>query len=176
MARITVTLKCQVKNLNSYENHQGKLGHVTSSKPNELVAVDIMGPLESKKHSYILIIMDVFSKFSCFVPLKDITSRTVIKKIASRHIRIFGPPKTLLSDNGALFRSNEFKLFSVKYGIKKKFTTPYHPQCNGLVERQNRSVKNYIKSALGPYHNNWSDLLHDLQLRYNSSVHIPLQR
>ena len=164
--------KCQRKHHNDYERKQGKLESIVTEQPHQLLVMDILGPLRrAGKYSYILVLMDHFSKFSCFVALKDTTTATIIRKVENRYIRNFGPPKSILSDNGPQFKSKEFKNFCFKYSIKKIFTSPYHPQCNGLVERQNRTVKNFLRSAILPSHQNWSQLLGNLQLKYNSSIH-----
>ena len=56
--------------------------------------------------------------------------------------------------------------------IHRTKTTPYNPQCDGLTERYNRT----IKSMLAVYVNenesgtNWDPMLHYLQFALNTSV------
>nr|XP_037875928.1 uncharacterized protein LOC101747165 isoform X1 [Bombyx mori] len=52
-----------------------------------------------------------------------------------------GCPAKLTTDQGRQFESNVFKELMKCLGIVKTRTTPYHPQCNGLVERWYRSLK-----------------------------------
>ncbi|XP_059306465.1 uncharacterized protein LOC132057893 [Lycium ferocissimum] len=56
--------------------------------------------------------------------------------------------KSLRSDNGAEFTSNEFKAFCGKTGIRHFFTIPRSPQQNGVVERKNRTILNMARSML----------------------------
>ena len=43
--------------------------------------------------------------------------------------------KTIRSDNGGEFTSNEFKELCKEAWIKRELSTPYNPQQNGVVER-----------------------------------------
>lgn len=43
--------------------------------------------------------------------------------------------KTLLTDNGACYRSREFQRLCHKLGLKHRFTRPYTPRTNGKAER-----------------------------------------
>ena len=44
--------------------------------------------------------------------------------------------KTLRSDNGGEYTSNEFEAFCKEEGIKRELTTPYNPQHTCVVERK----------------------------------------
>ena len=52
--------------------------------------------------------------------------------------------KTIRSDNGGEFTSNEFKELSKEAGIKRELSTPYNPQQNGVAEQKNR-ISSYLK-------------------------------
>ncbi|GJV95177.1 reverse transcriptase domain-containing protein [Tanacetum coccineum] len=60
----------------------------------------------------------------------------------------------IISDNGKQFRDNPFKDWCETLNIKQKFTSIKHPQTNGQVERDNRSLGEGIKARLGE-DNNW---------------------
>jgi transposase InsO family protein len=55
----------------------------------------------------------------------------------------------LLTDNGAAFRSREFRQACVLLGIKHSFTRPYRPQTNGKAER-------FIQSPLREWAYAWT--------------------
>ncbi len=56
-------------------------------------------------------------------------------------------------------------------GIKKTRTTAYHPQCDGLVERQNRTLQGIISSFVSEHRLDWDDLLDQAVFAYNTNVH-----
>lgn len=48
-----------------------------------------------------------------------------------------GVPREMLTDMGTQFTSSLMKEVSRLISMKQWTTTPYHPSCNGLVERFN---------------------------------------
>ena len=50
----------------------------------------------------------------------------------------------VLSDRGTQFTSELMAEVSRLLGVKQLYTTPYHPQANGLVERFNRTLKSIL--------------------------------
>ena len=56
--------------------------------------------------------------------------------------------KTLRSDRGGEFTSDEFTNYCLKYGIQRQLTAPYSPQQNGVVERKNRTVVSMVRAML----------------------------
>src|SRR5271170_406560 len=46
----------------------------------------------------------------------------------------------LISDRRIHFCNNVIKELMIRFGTKHRFSTPYHPQTNGLVERFNRTL------------------------------------
>ena len=60
----------------------------------------------------------------------------------------FGVPRTLIVDNGKQFDSDKFKEFCQSIGTKIAFTSVYHLESNGAVERANRIVFSAISKTL----------------------------
>ncbi|XP_058827472.1 uncharacterized protein K02A2.6-like [Topomyia yanbarensis] len=82
----------------------------------------------------------------------------------------FGLPISITADNGPQFSSDEFKTFCETNNIKLIKTTPYWPQQNGEVERQNRSIlkRLSISQACGT---DWVSELNKYLLMYRSTPH-----
>ena len=110
--------------------------------PLEYVAIDILGPLPktTNGHRCLLCITDRYSKMVRNIPLKNITAATVAKAFCEHWVFQYGPPAHLLSDNGGQFTAKFFQEVCAIFGIGKLFTTAYHPQTNGQVERFNRTI------------------------------------
>lgn len=91
--------------------------------------------------------------------------------LQERYIKEFGVPSYIITDNGSCFTSKLFAQFCKLLEIKHKLTTPYHPQSNGLLERQHRKIKDSIR-CLGHLTLDWDVLTPIVQLTWNnSSVH-----
>ena len=60
-----------------------------------------------------------------------------------------GLPKLLVSDNGAVFTTLEFKDFLSSNGLRHNTSAPYHPSTNGLAERAVQTFKEYLKKSSG---------------------------
>ena len=56
-------------------------------------------------------------------------------------------------------------------GVKQSRTAAYHPQGDGLVERQNRTLQEIISNFASEHHNNWGLWLDQAVFAYNTSIH-----
>ena len=58
-----------------------------------------------------------------------------------------GFPLETLTDMGSQFTSAVMREISRLLSIKMLTTTPYHPMCNGLVEKFNRTLKSMLRKV-----------------------------
>lgn len=132
------------------------------------VHIDIVGPLtQSKGYSYVLTMIDRFTRWPEAAPLKSITADAIADAFYTTWISRFGAPTVLTSDQGTQFESMLFKSLSHLVGCEKIRTTAYHPAANGMIERWHRSFKASIMC-----HNNaeWIDSLPTVLLGLRTSV------
>lgn len=54
--------------------------------------------------------------------------------------------KCLQTDRGGEYNSLKFVEFCDKHGIKRHLTAAYTPQQNGLCERKNRTILDFVRS------------------------------
>ncbi|GJV38806.1 reverse transcriptase domain-containing protein [Tanacetum coccineum] len=73
-------------------------------------------------------------------------SKVIPGTIAPMHR--FKIPATIITDNETQLINDPFKSWAEGLGIKLVFTSVYHPQANGAVERANRSIMQGIKTRL----------------------------
>ncbi|GFO19548.1 Pol polyprotein [Plakobranchus ocellatus] len=109
--------------------------------------IDLVGrinPPSEVGHKLILTLVDYASRFAEAVPLHKIDTESVAEALVNIYSRL-GVPEEVLSDQGTQFISDCMKEVCRLLGIKQKTTTPYHPMCNGLVERFNATLKTCLR-------------------------------
>lgn len=113
------------------------------------INVDLVGPLPlSQGHTYLLTIVDRFTRWPEAIPLRDITTITCARALIAHWITRFGVPSVMSSDRGPQFTSDLWASVAELFGTKHHRTTAYHPQANGLVERFHRHMKSALKARL----------------------------
>lgn len=144
-----------------------------ASGPLESVAIDVLGELIKtvRGNQYLLIISDRFTKLTKSVPLKSISAAEVAKAFVNEWVFNYGPPKELISDNGKCFTAKFFQDVCRILNIQNSFTTTYHPQTNGQVERYNRTLKAAIRSYLNDHPKDWDLYTSSLTYAYNCVPH-----
>ena len=153
--------------------HTNPLKLFPAERPLESVAVDILGPLpiSKKKYRFILVITDRYTKLTQVVPLRRIKAYDVAVAFVEHWIFKYGPPATLLSDNGSQFVAMFFQRVCQLLGITNLFTTTYHPQTNGQTERFNRSLTAMLRCFVDDHPEDWCKYASALAYAYNQSVH-----
>jgi len=100
---------CQQCNSQQPAQH-APLGTIKARYPFEKVSWDIMGPLSptSQGNKYILIVTDLFSKWTEAFPLKSTDSKALETTLVNEVICRFGIPTTLHSDQEANLTMQQF--------------------------------------------------------------------
>ena len=125
--------------------------------PFERIAVDIVGPIHpmtDQKNRYILTVIDYATRYPEAIPLPSIETERVAEALVSIFTRV-GIPKEMLTDQGTQFTSGLMKEVSKLLSMKHFTTTPYHPACNGLVERFNGTLKQMLKRMCAENPQDW---------------------
>ncbi|XP_055527261.1 uncharacterized protein K02A2.6-like [Wyeomyia smithii] len=136
-------------------------------KPWVDIAMDFLGPMPSGE--YLLVVIDYYSRYIEIEIMTRITAQDTIKRL-KRIFRTWGPPRTITLDNAKQFISTEFKEYCSTYRIHLNHTSPYWPQANGEVERQNRSLLKRMKIAHA-IHDDWKAELDNFLDLYNNTPH-----
>ena len=144
-----------------------------SSAPLEFLAIDLLGELirTPRGNRFLLVITDRFSKLVRTVPLSSISAESVAKAFVTHWVLIYGPPIWLLSDNGKQFTARFFQNVCRILGVENLFTTTYHPQTNGQVERFNRTIISGLRNYIADHPKDWDLYTDMLTYAYNTQVH-----
>jgi hypothetical protein len=86
----------------------------------------------NRVNSSILVVVDKFSKFAHFVPLKHpFTALSVAKSYMNNIYKLHGMPLSLISDRDRVFTSNPWKELFGLSGVTLRMSSAYHPQTDG---------------------------------------------
>ena len=121
------------------------------------VAVDLVGPIapaSQEGHRWILVMVDYATRYPEATPLKSIDTVTVAEALLVMWTRV-GIPHQVLSDRGTQFVSEIMTEVHRLLSVKGLRTTPYHAQCNGLVERFNGTLKSMLKKLCEEKPSSW---------------------
>ena len=134
--------------------------------------VDIMElPKTSKGNQYVLVFQDFLSKWPFVFPTKDQKATTLAKLLVEEVVPLIGVPEALLSDRGTNLLSHLMRDVCELLGVAKLNTTAYHPQCNGLVERFNRTLKMMLRKHVDKFGPQWDRSLPGVLWAYRNTPH-----
>ncbi|KAK6166422.1 hypothetical protein SNE40_023117 [Patella caerulea] len=135
--------------------------------PFRRVAVDIIGPLKpiSTNGNRYILTLDYATRYPEAVALPSIEAERVAEALMDMFGRI-GFPREMLTDMGSQFTSALMKEVSRLISLKQLTTTPYHPMCNGLVERFNGTLKQMLKRMCAERPKDWDRYLNALLFAY----------
>ena len=134
--------------------------------PFSSVAADCIGPLIAEgdptsskpEFNYALVIVDRFSRWPMAYPLRSLSAKAVCEAFIQMFMT-FSVPKTIATDCGSNFKSKLTQEFLKRLGCCPRFTTPGHPQGNGLAERTNGSIKTMLYKLAQDDPKGWHKLL-----------------
>jgi len=113
-----------------------------------------IAPVTEKGNRYILTLVDYATRYPETTALKNIEAETVAEALVDMFTRI-GVPEKVLSDQGSQFMSCVMKEMSRLLSMTQLVTTPYHPMCNGLVEKFNGTLKSMFKRMCSEKPKDW---------------------
>jgi hypothetical protein len=145
---------------------------LTAEEPWEKVYIDICGPLQEtfRKKKYIIGIIDQFSRYISLTAVIRQDEDTVKETILNNWILKFGAPKEIHVDCGKAFESKMMKDFAKSMGITLCFSSPYHHNTNGVIERQFRTIRDYINASLREKNGtNWAELIPGIEFAMNAT-------
>lgn len=145
---------------------------ITTSRPGELVTMDIVEyPKSSRGSRYCLVMIDHFTKWLELFPLRNQRSETIAKKIMDAWLPRHGAPEQLHSDQGSNLTSKLIREICEWLEIWKTQTTPFHPQSDGASERSIRTVNAMLAKMVTEDQKNWDLYISATCLAYNTAIH-----
>ena len=144
---------------------------ITANYPGDSYQIDICNysRYTYRKYKYILVVIDVYSRYVDARPMTSRENPVIMKHIESIFDNL-GYPYRIQCDNE--FDTIAFEIFCKRYDIKTHFSEPNEMNKNSIVERFNRTMIGQLqKYRLTHLEYDWYKYLHDIIKNYNGTYH-----
>jgi hypothetical protein len=120
--------------------------------------------------SVILTVVDHFSKFAHFIPLRHpYSAASVARAFFDDIVRLHGLPCSIVSDRDVVFTNNFWTELFRMAGVKLQMSSAFHPQTDGQSEVTKRVILMYLRCLAGDRPKTWLQWLPWAEYSYNSS-------
>ena len=152
--------------------NQPPLHPISVQRPFQILGVDIMElPVTEKGNRYVIVFEDFLTKWPLVFPAPDQKAIRIARLLAEEVLPLFGCPESLLSDRGANLLALVMQDVCQLLGTTKLNTTAYHPQCDGMVERMNRTLKSMLRKHVAKFGSQWDRYLPGILWAYRNTPH-----
>ena len=135
------------------------------------ISMDFIEKLpSSSSFDTILVIVDRLSKQAIFIPTHDTIISAELARLFVTHV--FSKYRVLshvTSNCGFKFVSHFFRSLGTTLDMRLHFTSGYHLEANGQVERTNQILEQYLHVYCNYQQDNWSELLPLAEFAYNNA-------
>jgi hypothetical protein len=130
-----------------------------NTKPFQTIAMDLITGLPPKegKDAILMIVDHRCSRAAIFIPCNTTITGPGIAQLYLEHIyRWFRLPAKIISDRDPQFTSHFGTALAKKLGIQWNLSTAFHPQTDGLSERKNQWVEQYLQTITSTHPEDWT--------------------
>jgi transposase InsO family protein len=138
----------------------------------EEIAIDFIMGLPRTQSSYdsIWVIVDRLTKLAHFIPVKTTYSRLQLAELyMSRIVCLHRVPKKIVSDRETQFTSNFWERLHETLDTQLCFSSAYHPQIDGQIERVNQIREDMLRACALQYGRCWEKSLPYAEFSYNNT-------
>jgi transposase InsO family protein len=160
---------CQRFTTQKYEFHPLRL--IAADLPMDHLAIDLAQMKTSMDgFNYILVVIDICTRFAWLFALRDKTGVSVAAAFRSL-FTLCSNPLIIQSDNGSEFKNIDFETLMKRTGVEPRCVTPCYPQANVAAERVIRTVKEHLNALCKGDTSAWPQYLAEVQYGYSTTVH-----
>ena len=163
---------CQVEKTDHTLGHGNLQSTSIPGKKWSEVSVDFVTdlPVTRSKKDSILTVVDKATRMVYLIPCRKSTTVAEAAKLYwDNVVKLHGVPSVIYSDRGTQFTSQFWKTLWGLTGTQLRYSTAYHPQTQGVVERMNAVIGQMLRCTLHEERaGNWDLLLPTVEMTINS--------
>ena len=127
-------------------------------------------PNTQKGHNSIWVIVDRLTKSAHFIPVNvKYTPHQYAKLYMEQIVRLYGVPKSIVSDRGPQFVNHFWEHLHKYLGTTLIHSSAYHPQITGQTERVNQILEDMLRACVISSKGSWEDWLPLAEFSSNNS-------
>lgn len=112
-----------------------------------------------KGNRYALTLQCDLTKYVIAIPIPDKQAQTLAKAFVEHFILIYGCPILIKTDLGTEYKNELFNNICQLLSINHNFSTAYHPQTVGALERNHRCLNEYLRQFINEQLDDWDSWL-----------------
>jgi hypothetical protein len=133
-------------------------------------------PRTPKGNDSVWVIVDHLTKVAHFVPVKTQHQTERLAELYVEHIlRLHEAPKSIVSDRGPQFVAKFWRSFHKLMGTTLNYSTTFHPQTDGQIERVNQVLEDMLRACALTYGTDWESSLPFAEFSYNNNYQASLR-
>jgi transposase InsO family protein len=138
--------------------------------------MDIMGlPKTQSGYDSIWLIVNRLMKVAQLISVKTTyIGPQLVGLYMSRIVCLHGMPKRIVSDRGTQFALKFWERLHETMDTCLNFSSAYHPQTDGQIERVNQILKDMLRACALQYGRSWDKSLPYVELSYQESLKMAL--
>ena len=134
-----------------------------------VTGLPILTDWKGKSYDSILVIVDKLTKMVYYELVKiTIDAPGLVKVIINIVVWHHGLFNSIITEQGSLFMSKFWSSLCYFLEIKRRLSMAFHSQTNGQTERQNSTIKAYLRAFVNWEQNDWARLLSMVEFAYNN--------
>src|SRR5436190_11512986 len=122
-------------------------------------------------NSFIIVATEYYTCWPIAKAVQNADAVTTAKFLYTEIFCTFGPPAEILTDRGTHFKNETIKEFCKLVNVNYRFSTPYHPQTNGVVENLNGTLINILRKLTIKYPKSWDTYIPTALYAYRTKIH-----
>ena len=137
-------------------------------RPFDKIAIDLVTECKTSNsgNKHVLTLIDHLTSWPETFPIPDKSADTIVSTFSNQHLPVHMFPRYILSNNGTEFKNHLLDQVLRQLGIKRIFSTPYHPQSNGKFQVFHKYLKLTLKRLCEKDPSNWDKCINQVLVSY----------